>query len=202
MSKKLLELNMSNKKNHKVMITDVAIKKVPKICFEYIPENEHDIICGFAKKVLEFSKKRNDSNEVSITYLLGSKTSVDNIGIQFGNETEVDPLSNTTSYHMIMGQKECAVVILHNHPSMTSFSLEDIRFFLEYRTIKLLVVVTNRGTLHYIVKSDKYNSENSILLFNKSATEFNKSKNVTKQISATQKFLKKCKKCGIIYKKH
>ena len=126
------KIKMSNKKNHKIDITDVAINKVKLIKFEEIPEEEHLIISNLAKMVLEISKENNNSNEVSITYKMGTNIEEleSSIGVQFGNEYEVDPLGNTTSYHLIKGQNECIVVLLHNHPSLSSFSLDDIYFFL------------------------------------------------------------------------
>lgn len=53
--------------------------------------------------VLEISKENNNSNEVSITYKIGTniKDLESSIGVQFGNDYEVDPLSNTISYHLI-----------------------------------------------------------------------------------------------------
>ena len=65
-------IKMSNKKNHKIDITDVAINKVKLIKFEEIPEEEHLIISNLAKMVLEISKENNNSNEVSITYKIGT----------------------------------------------------------------------------------------------------------------------------------
>ena len=42
----------------------------------------------------------------------------------------VDPLADPQTYHLIMKSQECAVVSLHNHPSLSLVSLIDIRFFL------------------------------------------------------------------------
>ena len=52
-SEKLMDLEtleMSNKRNHKVMITDEAIEKVPFIWYKEIPEEEYPIIQMLAKK--------------------------------------------------------------------------------------------------------------------------------------------------------
>lgn len=198
------KIKMSNKKNHKIDITDVAINKVKPIKFEEIPEEEHLIISNLAKMVLEISKENNNSNEVSITYKIGTNLKdLDNsIGVQFGNEYEVDPLSNTTSYHLIKGQNECIVVLLHNHPSLSSFSLDDIYFFLSYHTIKMMVLVSNKGDIHYMVKNKKYDIDKNILLLNKTGEEYNKAKSLKKKLEAINIFLKGCKKNGIIYKKH
>ena len=69
----------------------------------------------------------NDDNEVSITYSLDDQS----IGICFGDEHGVNPLSDTQSAHLLMSGKALTVVSLHNHPSTQSFSLEDIQFFID-----------------------------------------------------------------------
>lgn len=51
------------------MITDEAIKKVPRIAYKNIPESEYNTIQELAKNVLQISKDENNSNEVAITYL-------------------------------------------------------------------------------------------------------------------------------------
>lgn len=63
---------MAKKRNHKVMITDEAIKKVPRIEYKNIPESEYNIIQELAKNVLQISKCENNSNEVAITYSMDS----------------------------------------------------------------------------------------------------------------------------------
>ena len=65
---KLDSLEMSKKRDRKVMIAEEAIRKVPYVRYQEIPEQEYDIIQSLAKRVLEFARERNDSNEVAITY--------------------------------------------------------------------------------------------------------------------------------------
>ncbi len=61
-------LDMSRKRDHKIIITDEAIEKVPFIEYRGIPEEEYEIIHRLAKQVLQISKTENESNEVAITY--------------------------------------------------------------------------------------------------------------------------------------
>ena len=65
---RLDSLEMAKKRNKKVEITEEAIQKVPYIRYRDVPEQEYDIIQSLAKRVLELSRERNDSNEVAITY--------------------------------------------------------------------------------------------------------------------------------------
>ncbi len=75
------------------MITDEAIRRVPRIKYKNIPENEYDTIQELAKNVLLISKNENDSNEVAITYEMSSLKRIQNaeeyIGVALGNEHEV-----------------------------------------------------------------------------------------------------------------
>lgn len=49
---------------------------------------------------------------------------------------------------LIRASRDCVVLVLHNHPSLSAFSLSDIQFLLRYETVKLMVVVTNLGMYH------------------------------------------------------
>ena len=59
--RKVRELEMAKKRNHKVMITDEAIRKVPRVQYKNIPESEYSIIQELAKNVLWISKTENNS---------------------------------------------------------------------------------------------------------------------------------------------
>lgn len=184
------------------MITEEAIRKVPYVLYREIPEQEYDIIQSLAKRVLEFARERNDSNEVAITYsydpamiLAGEEL----IGVHFGDEHSVDPLADPRTFHLIMKSQECAVVSLHNHPSLSLVSLMDIRFFLRYHSIKLLVIVTNMGSVSYLVKSSKYEYAAAIDFVNDVITMHNIADNIKGYQKAVQYFLSNCYKVGIIY---
>ena len=62
--KNLKDLEMAKKRNHKIMITDHAIKKVPRVEYKHIPESEYDTIRTLARQVLQLSKEENNSNEI------------------------------------------------------------------------------------------------------------------------------------------
>ena len=138
------------------MIKEEAIRKVPLIRYREIPEDEYEIIYELAKQVLRLSKDENESNEVAITYSFDMEKVILQeklVGVQFGDEHSVNPMADTLSYHLIMSSKECMVVSMHNHPSVSLISVTDMRFFLQYGSIRLLVIVTNLGGISYMVKS-------------------------------------------------
>ena len=47
---------MAHKRDHKIMITDEAIKKVPMISYREIPEKEYPMLRNLAQEVLKISK--------------------------------------------------------------------------------------------------------------------------------------------------
>lgn len=196
-------LEMAKKRDHKIKITNEAINKVPLIKYKDIPENEYDNLRDLAKNVLRISKEENDSNEVAITYSLNSAKLIEQgekyIGIALGAEHDVDPLSNTTAYHLISTTEACVVIVLHNHPSLSDFSLSDIQFLLKYETVKMLVVVTNLGAVSYLVKNKRYNFEKAVTLFNEAVDKNNKANNLKDLQDAADYFLKNSYNIGIDY---
>ena len=200
MSSDLNDLEMAKKRDHKIMITNEAINKVPRVQYKEISETEYDNLQELARQVLQISKDENDSNEVAVTYSLESVRLIEEgeryIGIALGAEHDVDPLSDSTSYHLIRTSKECVVIVLHNHPS-----LSDIQFLLRYETVKMMVVVTNLGSVSYLVKNGKYDFEKAVILLNEAVDLNNKAKNIKDLQDAADYFLKNCYNVGINYEK-
>ena len=48
------------------------------------------------------------------------------------------------------------VAIVHNHPSTQTLSLQDVNLFLSNASIRVIVVVSNQGTVHYMRKDENY----------------------------------------------
>ena len=93
------------------------------------------------------------------------------------------------------------VIVLHNHPSLSAFSLPDIQFLLRYETVKMMVVVTNLGSVSYLVKNGKYDFEKAVILLNEAVDLNNKAKNINDLQDAADYFLKNCYNVGINYEK-
>lgn len=199
------DLEMAKKRDHKIMITEEAIDKVPYIQYKEIPETEYDNLRELTRQVLKISKEENDSNEVAVTYSLDSISLIEKgeryLGIALGTEHDVDPLSDATSYHLIRASSDCVVLVFHNHPSLSAFSLPDIQFLLRYETVKMMVVVTNLGNVSYMVKNNKYDFNKAVILFNEAVDLNNKSKNIKNLQEAADYFLKNCYNVGINYEK-
>ena len=203
MNNELNSLEMAKKRNHKIKITDEAIRKVPRVQYKGIPDNEYDNIRELARQVLQISKDENDSNEVAVTYSLDNVFLIENgeryIGIALGAEHDVDPLSDATSFHLIRSSADCVVIVLHNHPSLSKFSLSDIQFLLRYVSVKMMVVVTNLGSVSYLVKNLRYNFEEAVLLLNDAVDLNNKANSIKDLQDAADYFLNNCHSVGIDY---
>lgn len=193
----------AKKRDHKIMITDEAINKIPRIKYKDIPESEYDNLWDLAKNVLKISKDENDSNEVAITYSLDSAKLIEKgeryIGVALGSEHDVDPLSDTTAYHLLSSTNECVVIVLHNHPSLSDFSLTDVQFLLRYDNVKMMIVVTNLGSISYLVKGKKYDLKKAITLFNEAVNKNNEAKKLKDFQNAADYFLKNSYHVGIDY---
>ena len=197
---------MAKKRNHKIRITDEAINKVPLVKYKEMPETEYPLLQQFAKEVLTVSKDENDSNEVALTYSLDYRNLVANgeeyMSITLGDEHSVDPYKDTVSNHLIRSSLGCVVIVLHNHPSLSKFSLEDIKFFLENGTVKMMVVVTNLGSISYVVKKENYIYGKAADIFNRAVSIHNVGEHVRDYQKAAAFFLANCHEANIVYEDH
>ena len=201
--KKINGLEMAKKRTHKIVITDMAIEKVPFIKYREIPESEYLMLQELAKEVLMVSKNENDSNEVALTYSLDYRNLIaegkEFIGVALGDEHSVDPCMNTVAYHLITTSIQCVVIVLHNHPSLSKFSLEDVKFFLSNGTVKMMVVVTNLGNISYLVKKENYSRKKAIEIYNHAVNVYNEGSDIRDYQKAVFCFLSNCHEANIVY---
>ncbi len=193
------ELGQAKKRENKIEITDIAIKKVRYIEYKGLTDAQNAIMQRLAKEVLFLSQMCNDSNEVAITCDLALSDPLENYGICLGEEHSVDVCSDTQSNHLIVSAKMCTVVILHNHPSLQTFSLDDIRFFVANRGISILVVVSNQGKVHYLYKDKKYSEKETIQLFNECVDGLDHSSTISERYNRALSFLARCSEAGLFY---
>lgn len=193
-------LGMAKKRDKKVYITDIAINKVPLVQYNGFTDNQNQLMQKLAQEVLTVSKEQNDSNEVAITCDLGADNPLEVYGVSFGTEHEVDVRADTLSNHILVSQKSVAVVVLHNHPSTQTFSIQDIRFFIEFSVLEVMVVVSNQGTIHYLRREENYNLKKAAALFNECVENLEKDSPLTEVYLASLSFLAKSSEAGIYYR--
>lgn len=194
------ELEQAKRRNRKIYITDVAIDKIPLIKYRGFTEIQNKIMRELAQEVLTVSKEVNESNEVAITCDLGVQNPLESYGVALGTEHEVNVLADTLSNHILVSRKSVAVVILHNHPSTQTFSLQDIQFFIEFPMIEVIVVVSNQGTVHYLKRDKDYNVKHAIKLFKECIDGLEDNSPVTEVYLASLSFLAKCSEVGLYYR--
>lgn len=188
------------KRDKKVFITDIAIDKVPFIQYNGLSDRENQVLYQLARLVLLTSQTENNSNEVAVTCSLDKENPLEEIGIAFGSEHEVDICSDTVSNHLIVSARKCAVIILHNHPSTQTLSIADIRLFLYYTAIKMIVAVTNQGNIHYLSKDDDYDYEKARTLYNDCVEGLDGSSASKDFYLSGLMFLSRCSEAGLFYR--
>ena len=101
------------------------------------------------KQLLEDAMKNNHSNEVA--YIL-SKNGVSKV---YGTENTVDFAKSNETELLLKLSPERSLDVLHNHPKGSTFSMEDIDFFVRTNSVRSLTIVTNQGKVMYLIKTKK-----------------------------------------------
>jgi len=152
------KLQQAKKLGKKINITDQAIDKVKMIEIPTHTSEENKTIQLMHKQLLQDSKENNNSNEVA--YILTKNNPI----VVYGTQTDVE-FTQDALIHLINSLPR-TVTMLHNHPGLSSFSLNDIQMFLLTDSIKTLTIVTNVGTIKYITKTDDYSKSEFIRIYN------------------------------------
>ena len=71
--------------------------------------------------------------------------------------------------------------------------------FLHYATVKVISVVSNQGTVHYLMKTDKYEYSAANSLYNDCIAGLEKQSNKKDIYLASLSFLSRCSEVGLFY---
>lgn len=179
----------------KVAITDVAISKVQRISYKGLTEEQNEILYRLSRMVLMVAKEENNSNEVALTIDLDNPES--GIGTQKGDEHEIVIGADTDSYHLIRAGEKTAIV--HNHPSTQTLSMQDIRLFLSNDPVHVIVVVSNQGVVHYLMKDNNFDFAAACDLHNSCVSDLTKDSSAREKYNAALEFLAHCTEAGLYY---
>lgn len=173
----------------KVAITEIAVEKVPRVVFGGISEEMAKTVQQAHKDLLKFAKDHNDSNEVAA--LLDLSTG-ERLPFVKGDSVSVNIEADADSYHWLRTKPERSIMLLHNHPGQSYFSMNDISLFMLYEQIGTMSIVTNQGKVWTITKSVIFDfnkaKSNMVWALNESSGNLDK---------AVDLFFKKCYDCGI-----
>lgn len=137
-------------------ITDQAIDKA--VSFQDIDglsASQNELIRDYIKRTLITAKKENDCKEVAVVL----EENLD-LGTEFGTEHGVDINSNPFIRDIIRLNE--FNVVFHNHPSTQSFSVTDLGYFLDNKSIKVFGVVSNLGNVEILYRKYAINSDEFI----------------------------------------
>mgnify|MGYP001105250493 CR=1 FL=1 len=137
----------------KVSITDIAIPKVPLVAPNGADHQTAFFIQETHKELLRFAQTQNTSNEVACLLDLTTGEKLDFVK---GDQVSVDVEADAASYHWLQSKSPKSLMLCHNHPGQSYFSMNDISVFMYYPQIKSLSIVTNQGKVWHITKLDRF----------------------------------------------
>ena len=163
-----------DKFKHATMINPIAIEKIPFIEYPDLSFDECKDLQELAQRLLTVAMELNNSREVSLTYRLDKEnfqSDEDRVAITLGSEHEVDVHLDPKTDHLFQSAQDVVIVNMHNHPSNSTFSLNDISFFLDESKIKLFVLLSNKGNIEYLARTKSYNRGTSVKILKASVRE-------------------------------
>ena len=154
----------------KVVITDIAVEKVPKVFFGGISKEMAETVQQAHKDLLKFAKDHNDNNEVAA--LLDLRTG-ERLPFVKGDSVSVNIEADADSYHWLRTKPERSILLIHNHPGQRYFSLQDVVVFAQNPAVGAMSIATNQGKVWTISKTPKFNRDDvfGALLSHRNATE-------------------------------
>ncbi len=173
----------------KVSITDIAIQKVPLVAPNGADHQTAFFIQEAHKELLRFAQTQNNSNEVACLLDLTTGEKLDFVK---GDQFSVDVEADAASYHWLQSKSPKSLMLCHNHPGQSYFSLNDISVFMYYPQIKSLSIVTNQGKVWHITKLDRFDFDKA-----KRAMENAIIKSKRNGDKAVDLFLKECYNYGV-----
>ncbi|MDQ7198846.1 hypothetical protein RCF42_12815, partial [Staphylococcus aureus] len=96
------------------------------------------------------AKENNNSNEVGYLLKDGKVIKV------YGDQDNVSFVPGEKATELLLDSKPNSIVMLHNHPGQSGFSLNDLAVFTINNYIKTMTIVTNKGRIKFISKTERF----------------------------------------------
>lgn len=153
-------LNVGSISSHKKQfINEASILRLRPYVIDEIGEDESFYLYQQCQRLLYYALTRNVSNEVALVYTLNDH---DEGNFILGTQTNTDLEADTKTQQILNKNDGNICILLHNHPTDSSFSIEDYAEFLLYAKIKVMVAITNSGEQYFMIKTDNYNRKNAV----------------------------------------
>lgn len=127
-------------------ITDKAIENVPKVKIDGYTDEQCDLIQQQHKELLKYSRDNNDGKEVAFVM----DNSISSRKEFFGSDDKLDFGSELYGKDLL---------VMHNHPRNSSYSITDLIFFRNSTNVKTLTIVKNSGNVEFITKTSEFNGD-------------------------------------------
>ena len=151
--------------DEKDKITDDVVFNLKQLSFKTIEdEGIINYIHWQCQKTLELAKNKNDSKEVARALNLET---FEVLGTVMGraHSVDIDFLVDQ------MKDSDYAFLVMHNHPSDSSFSRKDIKTFADSVNMTVLIVLGNKGSI-YILEKTKQLVPNELLSIRKTLLDW------------------------------
>lgn len=153
-------LNVSSISSHKKQyINEASILRLRPYVIDEIGEDESFYLYQKCQSLLYEALTKNNCNEVALVYTLGTHAEGKLI---LGTQTNTDLESDTKTQELLISNDGNVCILIHNHPTDSSFSIEDYAEFMIYRKLKVMVAVTNSGEQYFMTKTDSYDRKGAV----------------------------------------
>ena len=127
-------------------ITETSIKNVPKLNIGGFNDVQCETIQQQHIELLEYSRDKNANKEVAFVFRDG----LEDREVFVGTDDEID------FGNKLIGKGE-KLLVMHNHPRNSSYSIKDIAFFLTNDCVKTFSICKNSGYVEVLTKTENYN---------------------------------------------
>lgn len=187
-----------------ITITEIAIDKVPQTHIFGFDTMQNQYIQSLHKLALKEAKQLNErclTNEMEVGILVDIH-SWDYTVIRGRRPCEVNIKNEAEALKMLLQSRKNQLMFIHNHPSTGTFSGEDFKTFCMNKSLYIMSVVGNDGSVYLLIKNYDFDAERALLEYVRFAKEYyDKGYIRNNGTLAIKDILKHASNYGIIYKK-
>lgn len=183
-------------RNRPLEITDVAIQKVRKTKVFGFTEDENRFIQEQHRRLLKISKENNNSEEVAI--VIDIINWENEVVIGRGNRVAME--DNPKANMMVLTYPKNTLLVMHNHPSTSTFSGEDFKMFCDNESIFVITIVGNDGSVQIMEKSNEFQGQSEKMKYARLAGEYRNSGHRNNGTMAMKYMIKHPDEFNLLYK--